>query len=114
MSGTAINTIITNITGIGVTSYDPDLVTYRLYNVVVTNCSGIGINTRAIASTLINCYSGGNGGADYNGTAGTITTCFSEDGTRSTTQRNTKKVRNYKTLRMPSTFKKMASFSTFQ
>jgi hypothetical protein len=51
-------------------------------NCTVVGCT-TGISTSAAGQYLINCYAG-NCTTDYGGTLGTLTTCYSEDGSRST------------------------------
>lgn len=57
-----------------------------IYNCTVGNSSGTGIELSTFTGWILkNCYSGGNSGADYSGTGSpTLTTCYSEDGTLST------------------------------
>lgn len=50
------------------------------FNCVSVNNGGLGFNGAGLDG--VNCYSGGNTGADYSG--GSYTTCYSEDGTAST------------------------------
>jgi hypothetical protein len=89
-NGLARNCIIANMgtgdgAGNGINIANPSSGS-RAQNCVTVNCAGAGLLVEPSASGCVvqNHYSGGNSGADYSGAYGTLTTCYSEDGTRST------------------------------
>lgn len=90
---TLINCAAFNITvgigtGDGFLASNAGTTVMTCYNCVAFNCGGNGFDVTDFR-TLIgkNCYAGGSTGNDYNKSASgtmTLTTCYSEDGTRST------------------------------